>query len=163
MIFYILSALIVNAAVLDKYKEYIRVITRMILIIIMISPVIQFFSGKVNVKDTMKKIYKDYTATYNKTYSRIDEFSYTQEDVVEQVIKRKVKEVLNEYNITSRNVEVITDSKKVHSNNHDDNKDIVTALSIDIESGKLKKTDMELFKQNISSETGIDYDRIHIK
>lgn len=163
VIFYILSALIVNAIVSDKYKNYIKIIARLILIIIVISPVINFLSGKDNVKNNVQKLYKNYTAAYNNTCNITDGFSYTKEDVIKQVIKQKVKDVLAVNNITADDVKVIIKTPNTYKDNSMENNNDMTVASVIITADKLKKTDIEQLKQNISSETGIDNDKIHIK
>ena len=60
IVFYIISTLFVNAVASDKYKEYIRIVTRMILILIITSPLTGFWSNGSLIKNRLSMIYKDY-------------------------------------------------------------------------------------------------------
>ena len=69
IVFYIISTLFVNAVASDKYKEYIRIVTRMILILIIISPLTGFWSNGSFIKNRLWMIYKDYMEITKKTYA----------------------------------------------------------------------------------------------
>lgn len=67
--FYIISSLLINVVVSDKYKDYIRMITRIILVLIIISPVIKQAGGNI-IKNSIDTFYKDYSSVYYKNKDR---------------------------------------------------------------------------------------------
>ena len=91
IVFYIISTLFVNAVASDKYKEYIRIVIRMILILIIISPLTGFWSNGSFIKNRLWMIYKDYMEISKKTYDISEGFSYTIEDALSKTLELKVK------------------------------------------------------------------------
>ena len=86
IVFYIISTLFVNAVASDKYKEYIRIVTRMILILIIISPLTGFWSNGSLIKNRLSMIYKDYMEISKKTSDISEDFSYTIEDALSKTL-----------------------------------------------------------------------------
>lgn len=158
IVFYIISTLLVNAVVADKYKEYIRVVTRMILILIVISPVTGLFGNQNIIKDKLQMVYKEYSQMNKKTESVSESFGYTVQDALMQTIKYKVKEVLRDNNIISDNIKVNIDRKADLS---DSDEFSVSSLVIKVEN--IRKTDVENIRHKISDETGIEIEKINIK
>ena len=99
IVFYIISTLFVNAVASDKYKEYIRIVTRMILILIIISPLTGFWSNGSLIKNRLSMIYKDYMEISKKTSDISEDFSYTIEDALSKTLELKVEEILKDNNI----------------------------------------------------------------
>ena len=150
IVFYIISTLFVNAVASDKYKEYIRIVTRMILILIIISPLTGFWSNGSFIKNRLWMIYKDYMEISKKTYDISEGFSYTIEDALSKTLELKVKEILNDNNIAY-------DSIKVNGN------ESLAVSSVVINAKNMKKTDIENIGHKISDETGIECSNIYIK
>ena len=106
IVFYIISTLFVNAVASDKYKEYIRIVTRMILILIIISPLTGFWSNGSLIKNRLSMICKDYMEISKKTSDISEDFSYTIEDALSQTVELKVKEILKDNNIAYDSIKV---------------------------------------------------------
>ena len=149
--FYIISTLFVNAVASDKYKEYIRIVTRMILILIIISPLTGFWSNGSLIKNRLSMIYKDYMEISKKTSDISEDFSYTIEDALSKTVELKVKEILKDNNIAyDRNAGLSGNERMAVS-------------SVVINTKNMKKTDIENIGHEISDETGIECSNICIK
>lgn len=158
VVFYIISTLLVNAVIADKYKDYIRIVTRMILILIVISPVARLYGNENIIKDKLDMVYKEYLQMNKKTDDISEDFSYTVEDALTQTLEFKVKEVLNENNISAGHIDVNIDRKADLSSS-----DESVVLSLVINAKNLKKSDIEKIRHEISDETGIEIGKIYIK
>ena len=140
IVFYIISTLFVNAVASDKYKEYIRIVTRMILILIIISPLTGFWSIS------------------KKTSDISEDFSYTIEDALSQTVELKVKEILKDNNIAYDSIKVNISRNAGLSGN-----ERMAVSSVVINTKNIKKTDIENIGHEISDETGIECSNICIK
>lgn len=158
IVFYIISTLFVNAVASDKYKEYIRIVTRMILILIIISPLTGFWSNGSLIKNRLSMIYKDYMEMSKKTSDISEGFSYTIEDALSQTLELKVKEILNDNNITYDSIKVNISRNAGLSGN-----ERMAVSSVVINTKNMKKTDIENIGHEISDETGIECSNICIK
>lgn len=158
IVFYIISTLFVNAVASDKYKEYIRIVTRMILILIIISPLTGFWSNGSLIKNRLWMIYKDYMEISKKTSDISEDFSYTIEDALSQTVELKVKEILNDNNIAYDSIKVNISRNAGLSDN-----ERMAVSSVVINTKNMKKTDIENIGHEISDETGIECSNICIK
>lgn len=158
IVFYIISTLFVNAVASDKYKEYIRIVTRMILILIIISPLTGFWSNGSFIKNRLWMIYKDYMEISKKTYDISEGFSYTIEDALSQTLELKVKEILKDNNIAYDSIKVNISRNAGLSGN-----ERMAVSSVVINTKNMKKTDIENIGHEISDETGIECSNICIK
>lgn len=156
--FYIISTLFVNAVASDKYKEYIRIVTRMILILIIISPLTGFWSNGSLIKNRFSMIYKDYMEISKKTSDISEDFSYTIEDALSQTLELKVKEILKDNNIAYDSIKVNISRNAGLSGN-----ERMAVSSVVINTKNMKKTDIENIGHEISDETGIECSNIYIK
>lgn len=158
IVFYIISTLFVNAVASDKYKEYIRIVTRMILILIIISPLTGFWSNGSLIKNRLSMIYKDYMEISKKTSDISEDFSYTIEDALSKTVELKVKEILKDNNIAY-------DSRKVNISRNAglSGNERMAVSSVVINTKNMKKTDIENIGHEISDETGIECSNICIK
>lgn len=158
IVFYIISTLFVNAVASDKYKEYIRIVTRMILILIIISPLTGFWSNGSLIKNRLSMIYKDYMEISKKTSDISEDFSYTIEDALSKTVELKVKEILNDNNIAYDSIKVNISGNAGLSGNES-----LAVSSVVINAKNMKKTDIENIGHKISDETGIECSNIYIK
>lgn len=158
IVFYIISTLFVNAVASDKYKEYIRIVTRMILILIIISPLTGFWSNGSLIKNRLWMIYKDYMEISKKTSDISEDFSYTIEDALSKTLELKVKEILNDNNIAYDSIKVNISRNAGLSDN-----ERMAVSSVVINTKNMKKTDIENIGHEISDETGIECSNICIK
>lgn len=158
IVFYIISTLFVNAVASDKYKEYIRIVTRMILILIIISPLTGFWSNGSLIKNRLSMIYKDYMEMSKKTSDISEGFSYTIEDALSQTLELKVKEILKDNNIAYDSIKVNISRNAGLSGN-----ERMAVSSVVINTKNMKKTDIENIGHEISDETGIECSNICIK
>lgn len=158
IVFYIISTLFVNAVASDKYKEYIRIVTRMILILIIISPLTGFWSNGSLIKNRLSMIYKDYMEISKKTSDISEGFSYTIEDALSQTLELKVKEILKDNNIAYDSIKVNISRNAGLSGN-----ERMAVSSVVINTKNMKKTDIENIGHEISDETGIECSNICIK
>lgn len=158
IVFYIISTLFVNAVASDKYKEYIRIVTRMILILIIISPLTGFWSNGNFIKNRLWMIYKDYMEISKKTYDISEDFSYTIEDALSKTLELKVKEILKDNNIAYDSIKVNISRNAGLSDN-----ERMAVSSVVINTKNMKKTDIENIGHEISDETGIECSNICIK
>jgi len=150
--------LFVNAVASDKYKEYIRIVTRMILILIIISPLTGFWSNGSLIKNRLSMIYKDYMEISKKTSDTSEDFSYTIEDALSQTVELKVKEILKDNNIAYDSINVNISRNAGLSGN-----ERMAESSVVINTKNMKKTDIENIGHEISDETGIECSNICIK
>ena len=158
IVFYIISTLFVNAVASDKYKEYIRIVTRMILILIIISPLTGFWSNGSLIKNRLSMIYKDYMEISKKTSDISEDFSYTIEDALSKTLELKVKEILKDNNIAYDSIKVNISRNAGLSRN-----ERMAVSSVVINTKNMKKTDIENIGHEISDETGIECSNICIK
>ena len=158
IVFYIISTLFVNAVASDKYKEYIRIVTRMILILIIISPLTGFWSNGSLIKNRLSMICKDYMEISKKTSDISEDFSYTIEDALSQTVELKVKEILKDNNIAYDSIKVNISRNAGLSGN-----ERMAVSSVVINTKNIKKTDIENIGHVISDETGIECSNICIK
>lgn len=158
IVFYIISTLFVNAVASDKYKEYIRIVTRMILILIIISPLTGFWSNGSLIKNRLWMIYKDYMEISKKTSGISEGFSYTIEDALSQTVELKVKEVLKDNNIAYDSIKV-----NISRNAGLGGNESLAASSVIIDVKNMKKSDIENIRHKISDETEIECSNIYIK
>lgn len=158
IVFYIISTLFVNAVASDKYKEYIRIVTRMILILIIISPLTGFWSNGSLIKNRLSMIYKDYMEISKKTSDTSEDFSYTIEDALSKTLELKVKEILKDNNIAYDSINVNISRNAGLSGN-----ERMAVSSVVINTKNMKKTDIENIGHEISDETGIECSNICIK
>ena len=158
IVFYIISTLFVNAVASDKYKEYIRIVTRMILILIIISPLTGFWSNGSLIKNRLSMIYKDYMEISKKTSDISEDFSYTIEDALSQTVELKVKEILKDNNIAYDSIKV-----NISRNAALSGYERMAVSSVVINTKNMKKTDIENIGHEISDETGIECSNICIK
>ena len=158
IVFYIISTLFVNAVASDKYKEYIRIVTRMILILIIISPLTGFWRNGSLIKNRLSMIYKDYMEISKKTSDTSEDFSYTIEDALSQTVELKVKEILKDNNIAYDSINVNISRNAGLSGN-----ERMAESSVVINTKNMKKTDIENIGHEISDETGIECSNICIK
>ena len=158
IVFYIISTLFVNSVASDKYKEYIRIVTRMILILIIISPLTGFWSNGSLIKNRLSMIYKDYMEISKKTSDISEDFSYTIEDALSQTVELKVKEILKDNNIAYDSIKVNISRNAGLSGN-----ERMAVSSVVINTKNMKKTDIENIGHEISDETGIECSNICIK
>lgn len=158
IVFYIISTLFVNAVASDKYKEYIRIVTRMILILIIISPLTGFWSNGSLIKNRLSMIYKDYMEISKKTSYISEDFSYTIEDALSKTVELKVKEILKDNNIAYDSIKVNISRNAGLSGN-----ERMAVSSAVINTKNMKKTDIENIGHEISDETGIECSNICIK
>lgn len=158
IVFYIISTLFVNAVASDKYKEYIRIVTRMILILIIISPLTGFWSNGSLIKNRLSMIYKDYMEISKKTSGISEDFSYTIEDALSKTLELKVKEILKDNNIAYDSIKVNISRNASLSGN-----ERIAVSSVVINTKNMKKTDIENIRHEISDETGIECSNICIK
>lgn len=161
IVFYIISTLFVNAVASDKYKEYIRIVTRMILIFIIISPLTGFWSNGSLIKSRLWMIYKDYMEISKKTSDVSESFSYTIEDALSQTVEMKVKEILKDNNIAYDSIKVNISGNTGLGGNENDESLAVSSVVIDVKN--MKKSDIENIRHKISDETEIDFSDIYIK
>lgn len=148
----------VNAVASDKYKEYIRIVTRMILILIIISPLTGFWSNGSFIKNRLSMIYKDYMEISKKTSDISEDFSYTIEDALSKTLELKVKEILKDNNIAYDSIKVNISRNAGLSGNES-----LAVSSVVINTKNMKKTDIENIGHEISDETGIECSNICIK
>lgn len=148
----------VNAVASDKYKEYIRIVTRMILILIIISPLTGFWSNGSFIKNRLSMIYKDYMEISKKTSDISEDFSYTIEDALSKTLELKVKEILKDNNIAYDSIKVNISRNAGLSGNES-----LAVSSVVINAKNMKKTDIENIGHEISDETGIECSNICIK
>ena len=158
IVFYIISTLFVNAVASDKYKEYIRIVTRMILILIIISPLTGFWSNGSLIKNRLSMIYKDYMEISKKTSDISEDFSYTIEDALSKTLELKVEEILKDNNIAYDSIKVNISRNAGLSGN-----ERMAVSSVVINAKNMKKTDIENIGHEISDETGIECRNIYIK
>jgi len=158
IVFYIISTLFVNAVASDKYKEYIRIVTRMILILIIISPLTGFWSNGSLIKNRLSMIYKDYMEISKKTSDISEDFSYTIEDALSKTLELKVEEILKDNNIAYDSIKVNISRNAGLSGN-----ERMAVSSVVINAKNMKKTDIENIGHEISDETGIECSNIYIK
>lgn len=158
IVFYIISTLFVNAVASDKYKEYIRIVTRMILILIIISPLTGFWSNGSLIKNRLSMIYKDYMEISKKTSDISEDFSYTIEDALSKTLELKVEEILKDNNIAYDSIKVNISRNAGLSGN-----ERMAVSSVVINAKNMKKTDVENIGHEISDETGIECSNIYIK
>lgn len=155
--FYIISSLLINVVVSDKYKDYIRMITRIILVLIIISPVIKQAGGNI-IKNSIDTFYKDYSSVYYKNNAdNTNGYSFTVRDVVIKTVRLQVAEVLGEYNMQADNIDVAVSD--VASGDYGN----MTVEKVVIHINRLKKSDIDTLKEKISAKTGIDVGSIYIK
>ena len=148
----------VNAVASDKYKEYIRIVTRMILILIIISPLTGFWSNGSLIKNRLSMIYKDYMEISKKTSDISEDFSYTIEDALSKTLELKVEEILKDNNIAYDSIKVNISRNAGLSGN-----ERMAVSSVVINAKNMKKTDIENIGHEISDETGIECSNIYIK
>ena len=155
---FIISTFLVNVVMPGKYKEYIRLVMRIMLIIIIIAPVMKLFNNTDIFQKKLQSLYKEYSDTYYQDeVNNIQDYNYTVKDAVTQTVRLKVKNILNDYEVQYDDIEILIDD-----NNQENNKQ-VTISKIIIHIKKKKKTDIEQVKEKISNEIDIDYGNIYIK
>lgn len=178
LVFYVISTLIVNSVVTDRYRKYIKLITRLMLILIVLEPVIKFTGSADALQKQMDKLYTSYNNTYSKAVKSYkdyndksadkDDYGYNVETVLVKTVKLKVNEILNEYNMSADYVDVVIendeDAYNVNTYSSDTYNDAIRIKKITIKINKLNKSDMiRDIKEKISRETGVDEENILVK
>lgn len=150
IIFYILSVMVINV-VSEKYINYIRLVTRTILILLVITPLLNITGQPDTIKNKLENVYKEYsTAYYSKALSG-QVHTYNTETVLTEAVSLKAKNLLREYS-------AVLKKAVVDVNEADEEAANINKITIYTE--KLKKSDQQAFKSRLSEQLGIEKEKI---
>lgn len=150
IIFYILSVLVINV-VSEKYINYIRLVTRTILILLVITPLLNITGQLDTIKNKVKNVYKEYSTAYYSEALSGWVHTYNTEAVLTEAVSLKAENLLREYSAVLKKVVVDVNEADEAAANID---------KITIYTEKLKKSDQKDFKSRLSEQLGIEKEKI---
>ena len=150
IIFYILSVLVINV-VSEKYINYIRLVTRTILILLVITPLLNITGQLDTIKNKVKNVYKEYSTAYYSEALSGQVHTYNTEAVLTEVVSLKAENLLREYSAVLKKAVVDVNEADEAAANID---------KITIYTEKLKKSDQKDFKSRLSEQLGIEKEKI---
>ena len=150
IIFYILSVLVINV-VSEKYINYIRLVTRTILILLVITPLLNITGQPYTIKNKLENVYKEYSTAYYSEALSGQVHTYNTETVLTEAVSLKAKNLLMEYS-------AVLKKAVVDVNEADEEAANINKITIYTE--KLKKSDQQDFKSRLSEQLGIEKEKI---